>query len=159
MKIIAGLLLLLLFSGCKKEEEPEPVTQAAPDLIGYWKMSGYSNYWTVDPPNEQIETGSDTGSLQFWFHADSTYRLLSVQNNIFSDTGSFSTGYGIIGLESAITPPFPPVLYAPRYNFDAYGKLLLTFTELAEYPLNDTGATPVLGDYFLVVHTYSFTRQ
>jgi hypothetical protein len=163
MKFYRYLLFALLLTGitaCRNEQtEAEPAPQSVPDLIGHWKMTAFSNLWSVSPPNQAIETGSDTGSLVFWFHADSTYRLLSTHYNIPNDTGHFVTGSGIIGLESVLAQTLFPVLYAPRYSFDAQGKLLLSFMEFTQYTLNDTGASPVLGDYVNVAHTYTFTRQ
>lgn len=153
------IAIIAIVIGCRKEEPEIPVTTVPLSLIGHWKMSSYENIWNVSPPNQAIETGLDTGSLQFWFYADSTYRLQSTHSGIPGDTGNFMTGYDFIGLESTNPSPLPNVLYAPRYNFDAYGRLLLNFPDYRQYPLNDTGSTPVFGDYTSVVHTYTFVRQ
>jgi hypothetical protein len=154
---ISILLPLFFFAGCKKEETPE-VSAVPPSLIGFWKMTGYENIWLVSPPNQTLETGSDTGSLQIRFHADSTYRVISSHSGIPGDTGSFVAGNGALGLIS-VSATLPVVLFNPRYSFDAYGRLLLNFPEFKEYTLNDTGASPVLGDYTNVVHTYTFQKQ
>lgn len=161
MKITLTLLLILapLLIGCRKEEETPPTAAPTPSLIGFWKMTAYENIWMVSPPNQSIETGSDTGSLQIRFHADSTYRVISTHSGIPGDTGRFVVGSGAIGLIPTNISPLPTVLSAPRYNFDTFGRLLLNFPEYKEYTLNDTGAAPVLGDYASVVHTYMFVRQ
>ncbi|MEL0594180.1 MAG: hypothetical protein U1O81_07915 [Planktothrix rubescens PR223] len=160
MKTTLNCLLILatLIIGCRKEETPATAAPT-PSLIGFWKMSAYENIWMVSPPNQSIETGSDTGSLQIRFHADSTYRVISTHSGIPGDTGRFVVGNGAIGLISTNVSPLPTVLYSPRYNFDTFGRLLLNFPEYKEYTLNDTGAAPVLGDYTTVVHTYTFVRQ
>jgi hypothetical protein len=153
-----ALLLLLFMAGCKKEEDTiQPVsTYVAPpfDINGHWKMSSFYDVWT---PNAipHLSVGMDTGSIQFWF-TDTSYRLLSYRNIYPNDSGRYvlELADSMLYLQINSTTLDQLFFVTPNNN-----QFTISFTNIEEYTLNDTGATPPLGDFLPVKHQFTFTRQ
>jgi hypothetical protein len=153
-----ALLLLLFMAGCKKEEDTiQPVsTYVAPpfDINGHWKMSSFYDVW--EPyTNPHLSVGVDTGSLQFWF-TDTTYRLLSYRAPYPNDSGRYVLQLADSMLHLQINSNALDQLFFQKHGNNQFTIYFLTGEE---YTLNDTGATPVLGDFLPVIHEFTFTRQ
>lgn len=157
--LLTGFLFLAIcIVGCRKEVTPEPNPIVSPipfSIEGYWKMTSFYDVWRPNTAQQLISVGVDTGSLQFWF-TDSLYRLQSYRQVYPNDSGRYLLQLNDSMLHLDINSNALDQLF-----FEANGNNQFTihFLTAEEFTLNDTGATPVLGDFLPVKHRFTFTRQ
>jgi hypothetical protein len=150
--LTVSFVLCLLAAACRREEPNGPGIEP---IIGKWTSVSYTHYWDVLPPAINQQTGADTGTLQLHCYAGGQFSLRSYWSQLANDTGRFQVSNGHLSLWGN----FPNLLSGSELHYTDANTLTLSFTHIDEYPLNDTGATPVLGDRYLVRRSFTFHRQ
>jgi hypothetical protein len=84
--ICAGLIFLLSFTQCKKDDIPQNTT-----IVGTWKWLYTYDVYLLGPNNPK--TPSNTGIQETVnFYSDKTWT--QIQNNVTVDAGSYTLGHG-----------------------------------------------------------------